>query len=106
MVLRGKPHIVYVATDQMWRHLSEPLGVIDQCQIVPDLRVAEIVPITDPAVRDIGEQTPKLAFGRKGLDSDAIFDGESDACGSGVSLDRLKPLYNAIVHRCRLALLN
>src|SRR5258708_18654616 len=38
---------------QSWRHLGQPFGVINQCQIMTNLGVAEIMPVTERGVPNL-----------------------------------------------------
>jgi hypothetical protein len=40
-------YIVQVTLDQVWKHFSEPVAMVQECQMMPDRCVPKIVPITE-----------------------------------------------------------
>ena len=77
MIQIWKNNIMNVAPDQMRRHFPEPLGMIDKRQIVSNLCMPEIVPVTYRS--DLGKEPAELSLGGACLDSDAILDSEYNA---------------------------
>ena len=66
--------------DEMWRNPLQPLAVINQPQVVLELDVAEVVPITNPrVVPEVSLEGNHLAFCRHILVAGSRFNGQLDA---------------------------
>src|SRR5215831_18789584 len=93
-----------VASHQARRHFAQPLAVIQEREIVPDLRMSEIMPVADCA--DLGKEPAKFSLRRKCLDSHTIFDANYNACGGCMIEDGFEPPGDAIKRGVSLSFLN
>src|SRR5262249_10816814 len=105
LVIRArKKYIMDVASHQTRRHFAQPLGVIQEREIVSDLRMSEIMPVADCA--DLGKEAAKFSFRRACLHADTIFDGNYNACRCSMIDDRFEPLSDAIKRGVSLSFLD
>ena len=73
-----------MAADRERTGRLEPLPVVEEPEVVLDLRMAKIVPVTDMQGVKPAEEVGHLALARNCLIMLTIFDTELDPLGSGV----------------------
>src|SRR6266516_2595593 len=83
MVARRELHVVDVKTHQPVRERSEMHGVMNEAEVLFDLRVAGIVPVTDGGAGKFPEEQREVTFERDFLQGFAVFDAQFDAARLG-----------------------
>src|SRR5215469_11728279 len=73
--------------------------MIDESQIMANLGVAKIMPITNRTVCDVSKQATELSFGWESLNPDAVLDPQLNIGRLCVCKHRLQPFYDSVVYR-------
>ena len=79
MVALGPVNIMHMTSDEVGCHFSEPLVVVKKSEVVFELDVTEVVPVSDPrVVFEVFLEADHLGFVRDVFEAAPRFDGEVD----------------------------
>ncbi len=84
MVLKRPAYIVNMAAHGAGPHLSQPVGMIQQTEVVLDLGVAKVMPVPCVGSVESLEEVHKLMLGGHGLVVLAVLDAQPNALLRGI----------------------
>ena len=79
MILKWPFHVVHMTAKRARTHAIKPIPVVEQSQILLDVRVPEIVPISNVRFVEALEEILEFALRRHRLVVFAVFDANPDA---------------------------
>src|SRR5437588_569204 len=101
MILRRPDAILDVTTKSPRSDLAEPFGMVEKGEVLLDLNVTEVVPVTDLGRIELVQQRRQLALARNLLITTAAFDSEFYFFCRGVLDDSFQAIFHSFQMRGR-----